>query len=49
MAELITLPSLAISPMAFSLMASNLRRASRAWLRAVASYSRNARDCSSSV
>jgi hypothetical protein len=28
MAELITLPSLAMSPMAFSMMASDLRRAS---------------------
>jgi hypothetical protein len=31
MAELITLPSLAMSPMAFSFMASDLRWASRAW------------------
>jgi hypothetical protein len=35
--------------MAFSLMASDLRRASRAWLRAAASRSRDARDCSSSA
>jgi hypothetical protein len=39
MAELITLPSLAMSPMAFSLMASDLHWASRAWLRAATSFS----------
>jgi hypothetical protein len=39
MAELIALLSLAISPMAFSLMASNLHRASRAWLWVAASCS----------
>jgi hypothetical protein len=49
MAGLITLPSLAMSLMAFSLMASDLRLASRAWLRAVASCSRDARDRSSSA
>jgi hypothetical protein len=49
MAELITLPSLAMSPMAFSLMASDLHLASQAWLRAVASCSRDARNCSSSA
>jgi hypothetical protein len=49
MAELIALLSLEISPMAFSLMASNLHRASRAWFRVAASYSWEARDCSSSV
>jgi hypothetical protein len=42
MAELIALPSLAMSPMAFSLMASDLRRAPRAWLRAAVSCSRDA-------
>jgi hypothetical protein len=49
MAELIALPSLAMSLMAFSAMASDLRRASRAWFRADASCSRDDRDCSSSV
>jgi hypothetical protein len=49
MAALIALPSLAMSLMTFSLMASDLRRVSRAWLRATASYSRDARDYSSSV
>jgi hypothetical protein len=49
MAELIALPSLAISLIAFSLMASDLHRASRAWLRAAASCSRDTRDYSSSV
>jgi hypothetical protein len=49
MAELITLPSLAISPIAFSLMASDLRPTSRAWLKAATSCSRDARDCSISV
>jgi hypothetical protein len=39
MAELIALPSLVMSPMAFSLMASDFRRASQAWLRAAASCS----------
>jgi hypothetical protein len=38
-----------MSPMAFSAMASDLRRASQAWLRAAASCSRVVRDCSSSV
>jgi hypothetical protein len=49
MAELITLPSLAMSPMAFSLMASDLCQASRAWLRAAVSCSRDTRDRSSSA
>jgi hypothetical protein len=49
MAELITLPSLALSPMAFSAMASVLHRASRAWFRAAVPCSRDARDCSSSA
>jgi hypothetical protein len=49
MAELIALPSLATFPMAFSVMASDLRRASRTWLRAAVSYSRDARDYSSSA
>jgi hypothetical protein len=49
MAELIALPSLAMSPVAFSLMASDLRRASQAWFRAAASYSQDARDYSSSA
>jgi hypothetical protein len=49
MAELIALPSLAMSPMAFSAMASDLRRASRAWFRAVVSCSQDARDYSNSV
>jgi hypothetical protein len=49
MAELIALPSLAMSPMAFSAMASDLRRASLAWFRVDASCSRDARDCSSSA
>jgi hypothetical protein len=38
-----------MSLMAFLLMASDLRRASRAWLRAAASCFRDARDCSSSA
>jgi hypothetical protein len=41
MAELIALPSLAMAPMVFSLMASDLHRASQAWLRAAASCSRD--------
>jgi hypothetical protein len=45
-AELNVLPSLATSPIAFSLIASNLRKVSRSWLRA-ASCSRDARACSS--
>jgi hypothetical protein len=49
MAKLIALPSLAMSPMAFSTMASNLHRALRAWFREDASCSRDARDCSSSA
>jgi hypothetical protein len=49
MAELIALSTLAMSPMAFSLMASDLRRASWAWLRAAASCSWDARDYSISV
>jgi hypothetical protein len=49
MAELIALPSLAMSPMAFSAMASNLCRASRAWFREAVSCSRDAQDCSCSV
>jgi hypothetical protein len=49
MAELIALPSLAMSPMAFWLMASDLRWASRAWLRTATSCSRDACNCSSSV
>jgi hypothetical protein len=48
MAELITLPSLALSLMAFSLMTSAFRRESWAWLRSTASCSREARDCSNS-
>jgi hypothetical protein len=36
------------SELAMSPMASDLRRASRAWLRAATSCSRDARDCSSS-
>jgi hypothetical protein len=42
-------PSLAMSPMDFSLMASDLRGASQAWLRAAVSCSRDARDYSSSA
>jgi hypothetical protein len=49
MAELIALPSLAMSPMAFWLMASDLRWASRAWLRTAASCSQDACNCSSLV
>jgi hypothetical protein len=49
MAELITQPSLAMSSTAFSVMASDLHRASRAWFRADASCSRDAQDCSSSA
>jgi hypothetical protein len=49
MDELIALSSLSMSPVAFSLMASDLRRASWAWLRAAASCSRDIRDCSSSA
>jgi hypothetical protein len=48
-AELNNLPSLVMSPIAFSAMASDLRWASRAWLRAAASCSRDERTCSSSV
>jgi hypothetical protein len=46
---LITLPSLAMSPMTFWLMAYDLRWASWAWLRAAASCSRAICDRSSSV
>jgi hypothetical protein len=46
---LIALPSLAMSSMTFWLMASDLRWASRAWVKAAASYSRAICDCSSSV
>jgi hypothetical protein len=38
-----------MSPMAFSAMASDLHRASRAWFRAAESCSRDVRDCSSSA
>jgi hypothetical protein len=48
-ADLIPLPSLTMSLMAFWLMASDLRWVSQAWLRAVASCSRDMCDCSSSV
>jgi hypothetical protein len=47
-AVLNVLPSLATSPNAFSLIAYDLCRASRVWLRAAASCSRDARACSSS-
>jgi hypothetical protein len=40
---------LAMSSMAFSVMASDLRRASWAWFKAATSYSRDARDYSSSA
>jgi hypothetical protein len=48
-AELSVLPSLATSLIAFSLIASDLRRASRDWLGVAASCSWDARACSSSA